>query len=134
MSYKNTQIGPDGKRHKIEVSPDSDDELVEKLLDMLEKADPVEEVSEESEDKNASNQSGGSFDSSIAELDAELNDDGEVMVHDPKTEEDEKFPKHLGRGVYQLRSGEKVQGKAKAAEAQKAEDEANDDSSKPEDD
>ena len=62
----------------------------------------------------------------LKELSSKDNKIGKVLIVDPenplKEEKNDKdeFPKHVGGGNYELSNGEKVKGKEKAHEAQKA--------------
>lgn len=125
MAYENTQIAPDGKRRNIKSESS----------DIQDAPDVVEDVKDLAEDKNPSNDSGGSLDESqdkdaSNQSDESINDesDDKNASNQSGGTEDDEFPKHVGRGVWQLRSGKKVKGKTEAVEAQAKEDESNDDS------
>ena len=59
----------------------------------------------------------------IDELSSDQNKRGEPLikeVEEDKEPENAEYPKHTGGGYYELSNGEKVQGKEKAIEAEKA--------------
>lgn len=98
MAYGKTQIGPDGRRHPI--SPPSEDEV---YVAVEPEPEPTEPGQVEAE----------------VEVEVEL-----VEVEEPEAEvsesskKDEHFPRHVGRGVYELRDGRRIKGKNEALEAQ----------------
>lgn len=101
MAYEGTQIDSDGKRRKIS------DETAEPVYEDIPKAEaradePAPEVQDEQEGP-------------------ETNEDS-ANKEDEGGEEDE-FPRHVGGGTYELRSGARVKGKTEALEAQIEEDE-----------
>lgn len=56
----------------------------------------------------------------IESLASENNKRKEVLIHAVETDEEHEYPKHIGGGYYELSNGEKVQGKGKASEAERA--------------
>lgn len=126
MAYENTQIGPDGIRRPIKNDSVSTfvQELKEKARDFGEevaKADPNEEISDVA-DPVTSEKEPSEGASLLGVVEAPSDDDSPEVEVEVEPEKDD-FPKHLGRGVYVLRSGKKVTGKVKARKAQDEEDE-----------
>lgn len=81
----------------------------------------TEERAEEAE--KALTKWGGSFIKKIEEADEPKDPEVQEEVEDPEEEEvqeQSEFPKHTGGGYYELSDGNKVQGKEKAEEAEKA--------------
>lgn len=120
IPYEGTQIDPDGSRKRIIAAESEVTEEVEEVepstvlrdhkIEMLnattvpEDIDPVKTV--------ASNTITPEPDEDQAET-------------EPESVDVKKYPHHVGRGIYELRSGERVKGKDAAAEAQALEDQEN---------
>lgn len=105
MAYEGTQIDSDGKRRKVADGPQ-----VEPEYEDIPKDDPKAERPTEKPEGPAKDES-PKGDEAKDEGDEGSRDDGD------------DFPRHVGGGTYELRSGARVKGKTEALEAQIEEDE-----------